>query len=119
MTAPSGDLGSSASAPRTVIVDISVHNDLASPPEEEPDDHLAVECDFVSYLLLKDVYALAAGLSASADVARDARASFLSDHAAVVGRRFSGRRAVTPDASGQDDDHRGCCSSAARGMIAE
>jgi nitrate reductase assembly molybdenum cofactor insertion protein NarJ len=57
-----------------------------APRGEEPDDHVAVECDFVSYLFLKEVYALCAGSSGNADVAHDARARFLSEHTAVAGR---------------------------------
>jgi TorA maturation chaperone TorD len=55
----------------------------------EPADHLAVECDFVSYLLLKEAYALARGEPEQADIARQARLRFLTDHLAPTGRRFA------------------------------
>jgi nitrate reductase assembly molybdenum cofactor insertion protein NarJ len=58
---------------------------------EDPDDHLAVECGFVSYLFLKEAYALFAGGAANAEVARDARARLLSEHVAVAGRGFAAR----------------------------
>jgi hypothetical protein len=61
---------------------------------EEPDDHLAVELCFLSYLFLKEAYALCAGSAAHAEVARDARAAFLSEHAAPAGR---GLAAKVPD----------------------
>jgi hypothetical protein len=52
---------------------------------EEPDDHLAVECDFVSYLYLKEVYARAREATESVEVTRQAREKFLGDHLAVAG----------------------------------
>jgi nitrate reductase assembly molybdenum cofactor insertion protein NarJ len=61
------------------------------PRSEEPDDHLAVECDFVSYLFLKEAYARARGQSEAAAVTREARELFLAEHVAVVGRRFAGK----------------------------
>ena len=56
--------------------------------QEEADDHLAVECDFVSYLHLKEAYALSRGQEEEAAVTREARVRFLSEHAAVAGRRL-------------------------------
>jgi nitrate reductase assembly molybdenum cofactor insertion protein NarJ len=55
------------------------------PSSEEPADHLAVECDFVSYLFLKEAYALAGGAAGAAEIARDARARFIEEHVAVAG----------------------------------
>lgn len=62
-----------------------------APRAGEPDDHAAVECDFVSYLFLKEAYALHAGSAGAADLAREARARFLVEHAAVAGRGFAAR----------------------------
>jgi hypothetical protein len=62
-----------------------------SPPAEEPDDHLAVECDFVAWLFLKEAYARARGEEEAAGVAREERARFLADHVAVAGRGFARR----------------------------
>jgi hypothetical protein len=59
-----------------------------SPRAEEPDDHLAVECSFVSYLFLKEAFALASGEEEPAQVTRDAREGFLREHVAVAGRRM-------------------------------
>ena len=62
-----------------------------SPRAEEADDHLAVECGFVSYLFLKEAYALARGEEEAAAVTREQRARFLAEHAAVAGRGFAGK----------------------------
>jgi nitrate reductase assembly molybdenum cofactor insertion protein NarJ len=62
-----------------------------SPRAEEPDDHLAVECDFVAYLFLKEAYARARGEGEAAEVTREARARFVADHVAVAGHGFAGR----------------------------
>ena len=62
-----------------------------SPRSEEPDDHLSVECDFVSYLLLKEAYARARGQEEAAAVTREARTRFLAEHVAPVGHRFAGK----------------------------
>lgn len=58
---------------------------------EEPDDHLAVECDFVAYLHLKEAYALAGGRQEAAELTRDVRGRFLSEHVALAGRRLAAR----------------------------
>ena len=60
-----------------------------SPRSEEPHDHLAVECDFVAYLFLKEAYARARGESEAGDVTREARDRFLADHVAVAGHGFA------------------------------
>lgn len=65
-----------------------------APLGEEPDDHLAVECDFVAYLFLKESYALAAGQGERAEVTGAERARFVAEHAAVVGRRFASKLPV-------------------------
>jgi nitrate reductase assembly molybdenum cofactor insertion protein NarJ len=62
-----------------------------SPRSEEPDDHLSVECDFVSYLFLKEAYARARHDEEAAAVTREARTRFLIEHVALVGHRFAGK----------------------------
>ncbi len=62
-----------------------------TPRAEEADDHLAVECGFVSYLFLKEAYALLRGEEEAAAVTREERTRFLSEHTAVAGRRVAGR----------------------------
>jgi len=62
-----------------------------APRAEEPDDHLAVECDFVAYLFLKEAYARARGEEEAAEVTREAREGFLVEHLAVAGHRFAGK----------------------------
>ncbi len=52
----------------------------------QPADHLAVQCDFVSYLFLKEAYALAGGAAAAADIAREERARFVEEHVAIAAR---------------------------------
>lgn len=59
-----------------------------APRSEEPDDHLAVECDFVAWLFLKEVHAVVSDRAEAAEVTREARARFLAEHAAVAGRRL-------------------------------
>ncbi len=59
------------------------------PRAEEPDDHLAVECDFVSYLFLKEAFARARGQAEAAEVTREARARFLTEHLTVAGPRLA------------------------------
>jgi len=60
-----------------------------APRAEEPDDHLSVECDFVSYLFLKEAYARARDQGEAAEVTRQARARFLSEHLAIAGTRLA------------------------------
>lgn len=62
-----------------------------SPRGEEPDDHLAVECDFVAYLHLKEAYAVARGDEEAAALTREARASFVAEHVALAGRRLASK----------------------------
>jgi nitrate reductase assembly molybdenum cofactor insertion protein NarJ len=58
---------------------------------EEPDDHLAVQCDFVAYLFLKEAFARARGDEGAAEVTREAREAFLAEHVAVSGHRFAAK----------------------------
>lgn len=60
-----------------------------APCAEEPDDHLSVECDFVSYLFLKEAYARARGETEAAAVTRQARSRFLTEHLAIAGPRLA------------------------------
>ncbi len=50
------------------------------PALDEPGDHMAVTLGFVSYLKLKQAYALAAGATEHARIAEEAAADFLHDH---------------------------------------
>lgn len=79
--------------PGRVLADLSARYAAFgyAPRAEEPDDHLAVECDFVAYLFLKELYALAAGQGERAELTKEARARFLSEHAALAGRRFASK----------------------------
>jgi len=60
-----------------------------APRAEEPDDHLSVECDFVSYLFLKEAYARARSQADAAELTRQARARFLAEHLAIAGPRLA------------------------------
>jgi len=60
-----------------------------APGAEEPDDHLSVECDFVSYLFLKEAYARAGDRGEAVEVTRQARARFLAEHLAIAGARLA------------------------------
>lgn len=62
-----------------------------TPSGEEPDDHLAVECDFVAYLHLKEAYALSGGQQDAADLTREVRRRFVAEHVALAGRRLAAR----------------------------
>lgn len=46
----------------------------------EREDHLAVECEFLAFLCVKEALALASELEDEAARCRDARAAFLADH---------------------------------------
>jgi hypothetical protein len=58
---------------------------------EEPDDHLAVECDFVAYLFLKEAFALARGQQEAAAVTRELRDRFVAEHVAVAGHGLAAK----------------------------
>lgn len=62
-----------------------------TPPGDEPDDHLAVECDFVAWLLLKEAWAASHGQLEAARVTREARARFLAEHVALAGQGVAAR----------------------------
>ncbi len=48
-----------------------------------PEDHLAVELEFMSILSLKEAYAINAGLGEELEITRDARNKFLEEHLAA------------------------------------
>jgi nitrate reductase assembly molybdenum cofactor insertion protein NarJ len=58
---------------------------------DEPGDHLAVLCGFVSYLHLKEAFALARERADEALVTREERARFLAEHVSVAGRGFASK----------------------------
>jgi nitrate reductase assembly molybdenum cofactor insertion protein NarJ len=60
-------------------------------PADEPGDHLAVLCGFVSYLYLKEAFAGARGRADEALVSREERTRFLAEHVSVAGRGFAAR----------------------------
>jgi nitrate reductase assembly molybdenum cofactor insertion protein NarJ len=51
-----------------------------TPRREESIDHISVEAGFVGYLFLKEAYAQMQGDSASADITKQARERFISEH---------------------------------------
>jgi nitrate reductase assembly molybdenum cofactor insertion protein NarJ len=53
---------------------------LFTPSTEDPPDHIAVEVSFISYLLLKEAYALAQNANDDVQITRQARKSFVSLH---------------------------------------
>lgn len=55
-----------------------------APQSDEPPDHVAVEIGFISYLKLKEAYALVEGDEERAAVAADATAQFLTNHLAMI-----------------------------------
>ena len=54
------------------------------PQTEEAQDHVAVEAGFLSYLRLKQAYALAAGDAEAAAITADAARRFIEDHLSLV-----------------------------------
>lgn len=56
----------------------------------EADDHFAVELDFLSYLKVKQAYALASGQAEHAGVTAEAAASFCRDHIAFMAGLVAG-----------------------------
>lgn len=59
------------------------------PKTPETPDHVTVEVSFVSYLKLKEAYALAAGREEDAEVTADALRSFVLDHLSKIAERLS------------------------------
>lgn len=56
------------------------------PRAEDPPDHVAVEAGFVSYLRLKEAFALGEGNAEAAATVREARERFERDHLARIAR---------------------------------
>ncbi len=54
------------------------------PATFEPEDHIAVEAGFISYLKLKQAFAISAGDQTALEVAHDAEKEFLSEHLASI-----------------------------------
>jgi hypothetical protein len=50
------------------------------PRREEPIDHVAVECGFAGYLILKDAYAGTRGDYEAAEITKKARERFVNEH---------------------------------------
>lgn len=66
-----------------------------SPATDEPPDHVAVECDFLAYLRVKEAYALARGETQQAAVAADAAEHFQQDHLATLAQPLQESLAVS------------------------
>lgn len=62
-------------------------------PYEEPVDHVAVEADFVAYLILKEAFAQSRGDDEPAATARDAVERLLSEHLAFMAAPLAERLA--------------------------
>jgi hypothetical protein len=77
--------------PGRILADLQerYHAFAFAPRADEPADHLAVECDFVAYLLLKEAYAVARGEPEQAEISRQARLRFVDEHVAPTGHRFA------------------------------
>jgi TorA maturation chaperone TorD len=61
------------------------------PRSEDPVDHVGVEVGFVSFLLLKEAFALADGNTAAARITAGARQRFVEDHLATLAHPFAER----------------------------
>lgn len=62
-------------------------------------DHLAVELEFYSHLLLKEDYLASAGDAEGADIVRDARRKFLEHHVGRLARAAAERAASKPEST--------------------
>ncbi len=125
--------------PGAVMADVSgFYRAFAYPqPEGEPADHVAVETGFAAFLFLKEAYARAEGDTAAANLVREARGSFVSEHlarlvAGVTARlsqvqapqllavakllaQKTGAAAVECEPAAAQDDEVSCCGSAPAG----
>jgi TorA maturation chaperone TorD len=72
--------------PGWVLADIARYHEAFGfhPLAEEPADHVAVLIELVSYLFLKEAYARECGDDAGADLTREARERFITEHVAPV-----------------------------------
>lgn len=79
--------------PGRVLAEITAYYEAFAfaPRAEEPGDHLAVECDFVSYLFLKEAFALAGRAGDAAQITREARDAFLTGHVACTAHALAAR----------------------------
>jgi len=68
--------------PGRILADVSsFHEAFAFDAQsEDPPDHVARQCDFVSYLFLKEAYARARQEIEAADICSEAREHFLEEH---------------------------------------
>jgi hypothetical protein len=74
------------SDPGWVLADIARYHDAFAfhALTDEPTDHVAVLIELVSYLFLKEAYARECGDDAAADLTRDAREQFVTEHLVPV-----------------------------------
>jgi nitrate reductase assembly molybdenum cofactor insertion protein NarJ len=79
--------------PGWILADIGRHHDAFGfqPAAEEPPDHIAVLVDFVSYLHLKEAYARETNELEAAQVTREARERFVTEHLSPVAARLAER----------------------------
>jgi hypothetical protein len=61
------------------------------PKGPDPGDHLSVEIGYVSYLFMKEAYALACGIKEQASLAAEARVHFIRDHLSHMAEPISQR----------------------------
>jgi TorA maturation chaperone TorD len=82
--------------PGWVLADLKSYYEAFAfrPRAEDPIDHVAVETDFVGYLLLKEAFAYARGDAEGALVAAEARGRFLASHLAAIAEPFAERLAA-------------------------
>jgi nitrate reductase assembly molybdenum cofactor insertion protein NarJ len=75
----------------SLMSEIAAHYDAFGyqPRSTEPPDHVAVEIGFISYLRLKEAYALAAGEWEHAVVAAEAAARFRTNHLRLFAARLA------------------------------
>jgi hypothetical protein len=60
-----------------------------SPATEEVPDHISVEAAFVSYLYLKEAFAIESGLGEQAGITSDARSHFVAQHLTKSAEKFA------------------------------
>jgi nitrate reductase assembly molybdenum cofactor insertion protein NarJ len=79
--------------PGWILADIRRHHDAFGfpPAAEEPPDHIAVLVDFVSYLHLKEAYALETSVPDAAQMTRLSRERFVTEHLSPVAARIAER----------------------------
>jgi len=82
--------------PGWVLADLKRYYDAFAfrPRAEDLIDHVAVETDFVAYLLLKEAFARARGDAEGANLTAEARGRFLASHLALIAGPFAERLAA-------------------------